>query len=134
MKEFRDIKVSDVMVTEVVIIDGLTTISEAIKLMAEKKTSTLIVDKRHEHDEYGILIAADVATQVLGQDRPPERINAYEIMSKPILFVRPGMDIRYCARFFNRFKISRAPVIDHGRIVGIVSYDSMILRSRAVTG
>lgn len=132
MKEFRDIKVADVMTTNLVIVDGLTTIAEAIKLMAEKETNTLIIDKRHEEDEYGIIIAADIATQVVGQNRPPERISVYEIMSKPILFVRPGMDIRYCARFFSRFKISRAPVIDHGSIIGIVSYDSMILKSVSV--
>ena len=128
MNEQSSTTVTEAMDTEVVIIDGMATISEAIEVMVNKKTSTLIIDKRHDQDEYGILLAADIANQVLAQNKAPERINAYEIMSKPILFVRPDMDIRYCSRFFKRFGISQAPVIDHGTIIGIVSYDSMIIK------
>jgi predicted transcriptional regulator len=128
MNEKTTTTVREAMDTEVVIIDGMATISEAIGVMVAKKTSTLIIDKRHDQDEYGILLAADIANHVLAQNKAPERINAYEIMSKPILFVRPDMDIRYCSRFFKRFGISQAPVIDHGTIIGIVSYDSMIIK------
>ncbi len=132
MSEPWNITVKDVMETNFIVIDGLTTVAEATKLMTESNSRTLIIDKRYEEDEYGILIPADIATQVLAKNRSPERINVYEIMSKPILFVRPEMDIRYCARFFSRFQISRAPIIDHGKILGIVSYDSMILNSPTV--
>jgi len=128
MNEPANITVREAMDTDVVIIDGMATVSEAIEVMVSKKTSTLIIDKRHDQDEYGILLAADIANHVLAQNKAPERINAYEIMSKPILFVRPDMDIRYCSRFFKRFGISQAPVIDHSTIIGIVSYDSMIIK------
>jgi len=61
-------------------------------------------------------------------DRSPERVNVYEIMTKPVMTVRPNMDIRYCARLFDRFGLSRAPVLKHGRVVGIVSFTDMVLR------
>jgi CBS domain-containing protein len=38
------------------------------------------------------------------------------------------MDIRYCARLFDRLGLSRAPVLDQGEVVGIVSFTDMILR------
>ena len=61
-------------------------------------------------------------------DRSPERVNIYEIMSKPVIGVDPEMDIRYCTRLFDKFGLSYAPVIDKGELKGIVSYANMVLR------
>ena len=96
--------------------------------MRHVDTRTLLVDKRHEDDEYGIVLLKDIAVQVLAKDRAPERVNIYEIMTKPVIGVDPDMDIRYCARMFERFGLGRAPVIDQGKVIGIVSYEDMVLR------
>ena len=52
---------------------------------------------------------------------------SYEIMSKPVITVRPEMEIRYCAKLFENFGISHAPVMENDKIVGMVSYYSLIL-------
>ncbi|HFE32042.1 MAG TPA: CBS domain-containing protein [Gammaproteobacteria bacterium] len=122
------IRVRDVMKQQIDIVDGMTTVSEALHTMKHVETKCLIVDKRHENDEYGMVLIADIAKQVLAKDRAPDRVNVYEIMSKPVLTVDPKMDIRYCARLFERFGLSRAPVVDHDRLVGIISYTDMVLR------
>jgi CBS domain-containing protein len=49
-------------------------------------------------------------------------------MTKPVISVRPDMDIRYCARLFDRYGLSRAPVLKQGKVVGIVSFTDMLLR------
>jgi predicted transcriptional regulator len=116
------------MKTNFDLVDGRITVMEALKRMKHVDTKSLIVDKRHEDDEYGMLLLSDVAKQVLGMDRSPERINVYEIMSKPVLSVDPAMDIRYCARYFERFGLTRAPVIEDGKVVGIVSYTDMVMK------
>lgn len=121
-------RVRDVMKTDFDLVDGRMTIMEALRKMKHVETKSLIVDKRHEDDEYGMLLLSDIAKKVLGMDRSPDRINVYEIMSKPVLAVDLCMDIRYCARYFERFGLSRAPVIDHGKVVGIVSYTDMVLK------
>ena len=121
-------RVRDVMKIDFDLVDGRMTVMDALKKMKHVETKSLIVDKRHEDDEYGMLLLSDVAKKVLGMDRSPERINVYEIMSKPVLAVDPRMDIRYCARYFERFGLSRAPVIDNGKVVGIVSYTDMVLK------
>ncbi len=128
MSEHKLIRVRDVMKTQVDIIDGMTTVREALETMRHVETKTLLVDKKHEHDEYGIVLLSDIAKQVLARDRSPDRVNVYEVMSKPVVSVPPDMDIRYCARLFERFGLSRAPVIEDGRIIGIVSYTDMVLR------
>jgi len=131
MSDKRPTIIADVMRDKFVIAHGLTTVSEALAIMREKGVNFLIVDRRDKRDEYGIMLASDIAKHVLAKDRSPDRINIYELMSKPVLFVRPGMDIRYCARFFDRFEISTSPVISKGQIVGIVNYDDLVLTGMA---
>ena len=121
-------RVRDVMKTNFDLIDGRITVMEALKRMKHIDTKSLIVDKRHEDDEYGMLLISDVAKLVLGKDRSPERISVYEIMSKPVLSVDPGMDIRYCARYFERFGLTRAPVVDQDKVVGVVSYTDLVMK------
>ncbi len=121
------IRVRDVMQKEVDIVDGKSVVSEALAQMQHVETRMLIVEKRHADDEYGLVRLGDIARQVLAKDRSPERVNIYEIMSKPVISVSPTMDIRYCARFFERFHLQRAPVIEHGEVVGVIGYDEMLL-------
>jgi predicted transcriptional regulator len=121
------IPVSQVMRKEVTFVNGLTTVFDALRIMKKVQGTSLIVEKRHEHDEYGMLLFSDIAKQVLAKDRAPERVNVYEIMAKPVISVRPAMDVRYCARLFDNFGISHAPVVENDNVVGIVSYYLLVL-------
>jgi len=121
------IRVRDVMLHEFDMVSGQDTVSEALAKMKHVKTRLLMVDKRHDDDEYGIVRLGDIARQVLAKDRSPDRVNVYEIMSKPVISVPPTMDIRYCARLFESFGLQRAPVIDDGKVLGIIGYDEMLL-------
>lgn len=129
MKQLENImRVRDVMKSEVDVVDGMVTVTEALKSMKYPDTRTLIVDKRHEDDEYGVVMFRDMAKKVLARDHSPDRVNIYEIMSKPVLSVHPDMDIRYCTRLFDRFGLSRAPVLEHNKIIGLVSYTDIVLK------
>lgn len=125
------VRVSDVMKKGFDVIDGMTTVSEALKKMKYIETKTLIVDKRDDNDEYGVVLISDIAKQVLAKNRSPDRVNVYEVMAKPVISVDPNMDIRYCARLFENFGLSRAPVIECGKMVGIISFTDMVLRGMA---
>jgi len=127
MSEREVIRVRDVMKKEYDLVDGMVTVQDALQKMQHIETKCLIVNKRHEDDEYGIVMISDIAKLVLAKDRAPDRINVYEIMSKPVIPVDPCMDIRYCARLFERFGLSRAPVIEDRMIIGIVSFTDMVL-------
>jgi len=122
------IRVRDVMKAEVDIVDGMLTVTEALNSMKYPDTRTLIVDKRNENDEYGVVMFRDMAKKVLARDHSPNRINIYEIMSKPVVSVHPDMDIRYCTRLFDRFGLSRAPVLENQQIIGLVSYTDIVLK------
>jgi CBS domain-containing protein len=109
-------------------VDGMDTVAQALERMLHVDTKSLIVRKRHDDDEYGMVLISDIARLVLAKDRAPERVNIYEIMSKPLLNVTPSMDIRYCARLFDRFELSRAPVVEQGEVIGIVSLTDLVVK------
>lgn len=131
MSERTVIRVRDVMKTHFDMVDGMATVAEALSTMKHVDNKCLIVDKRHEDDEYGMLLISDIARHVLGRDKAADRVNVYEVMAKPVVSVDPDMDIRYCARLFHRFELSRAPVVNGGSIVGIVSFTDMVLNGLA---
>ena len=122
------IRVRDVMKQKFDMIDGRFTVMEALRTMKHAETKLLIVEKRHDADEYGMVLISDIAKEVLAKDRSPERVNIYEIMVKPLLPVDPDMDIRYCSRYFERFSLSRAPVIEHKKVIGVISYTDMVMK------
>ena len=128
------IRVSDVMKTEIDIVNGMMTVSEALRSLKYPDTRTMIVDKRHKDDEYGLVMFCDIALRVLAPNLSPNRINIYEIMSKPVVAVDPQMDIRYCTRLFDKFGLSRAPVVENGGILGLVSYTDIVMKGMLIEG
>jgi predicted transcriptional regulator len=129
MSKREVIRVRDVMQPDFDLVDGMDTVQDALdKNMLHRETKCLIVKKRDDDDEFGLVTLSDIARQVLAVDRAPERVNIYEIMTKPALTISPDMDIRYCARIFARFDLTRAPVVEQGEVVGIVSYTDMVLK------
>ena len=119
--------VRNCMRKDVTEIDGRMDVWSALKVMKKAKDTVLIVKRRDEEDEYGMLLFSDVAKKVIARNRAPERVSVYEIMAKPCLTVRPDMEIRYCARLFENFGISHAPVVEGDKIVGTVSYYRLVL-------
>ena len=118
----------DVMKTKCDMVDGLATVAEALETMIHVETKTLIVRKRNDNDEFGMVTLSDIGRKVLALDKALERVNIYEIMTKPVVHVDPDMDIRYTARLFSRFNLTRAPVIHEGEILGIISLTDMVIK------
>jgi predicted transcriptional regulator len=115
------------MRTNVTEVDGQLDVLSALKVMKKVGVTSLIVKRRDENDEHGLVLFSDIAKKVIAKNRAPERVNVYEVMAKPILTVRPDMEIRYCARLFENFGISHAPVVEDDKIIGMVSYYLLVL-------
>ena len=119
--------VRNCMRQDVTEIEGSLDVLSALKIMKKVGDTSLIVKRRDEKDEYGMLLFSDIAKEVVAKNRAPERVSVYEIMAKPVLMVRPDMEIRYCARLFENFGISQAPVVENDKIIGAVSYYRLVL-------
>ena len=128
MNDKKLVRVRDVMKSGIDIVDRMATVEEALRAMEHTENKCLIVKKRNEDDELGMLLITDIARKVLAKDRPPDRVNVYEIMTKPVLSVHANMDIRYCARLFDRMELTRAPVLDGEEVIGVVSLSDLVYR------
>lgn len=123
------VRVRDVMVTEIVTIDGMASAKEAAATMRRTGVSELLVAKRHEDDAWGIVTFMDLIKNVVVPGRDAEHVFVYEIMTKPVITVPAQMDIRYAIRLIQRIGIRRAPVEEMGKLVGMVTLSNLVLDS-----
>lgn len=128
MTPVKYLPVRNVMTTDIEMIDGLTLVSDALERLRRKQISSLIIERRNDEDEYGLLTVHDIARGVLVPDLSPDRVSAYEIMTKPVLSIDVEMNVRYAIRLLTRFSVSRALVLEAGKAVGIVTLRDMVLR------
>jgi len=129
MSEKSYVKVEDIMSTTIATIDATATVQEAVVKMRDAGVSSLVAERRDASDEYGLVVVSDIAKHVIAENRSPERVNVYEIMSKPVLAVPKDMNIRYAVRLLVQFGLSRGLVVDEHRApVGIVTLRDLVLR------
>ena len=126
--EIAVLRVFDVMGTQLHTINGLATVAEAMASMKQYQISSLVVNRRNDDDEPGVVTVSDIAREVISLNRAPERVSVYEIMSKPALTVRSGMLARYAVRLLTQFRVSRALVVDdEGTPLGLVTLRDLVL-------
>jgi len=129
MKQEPYIKVVEVMTRDLHTIDSMATVRQAMEKMTQESVSSLVVDRRDANDEYGMIVVTDIARAVVAGNRSFDRVQVYEVMSKPVVYVDPGMDLRYAIRLLVRFGLSRALVLGPDRqIQGMVTMRDMVLR------
>jgi CBS domain-containing protein len=121
LSDVRFAKAGDVMSKNIVCIEGTASAADAVRMMRDKKVSSLFVNRRGQEDAWGIVTRKDVVNKVVDPGKDPEAVKVFEIMSKPLITVSPGLALKYCARLFNAAGIRRAPVFDGKDIVGILS-------------
>jgi CBS domain-containing protein len=118
-------KASEIMTQDVVTIRGSATVADAIALMKTRGYRTLIVDRRHEQDAYGIVTESDIVGKVVAFGKDPKRMRVYEIMTKPCIAINPDLGVEYVARLFFNTGIHSAPVIQ-GKLLGLVTMSDIL--------
>jgi predicted transcriptional regulator len=116
----------DIMIKELVFIEGLDTIKEAIAKMKAEQIDILFIKKRNLQDAFGVITAKDIVKKVYTLDLDPVEVNVYEIMSKPVISVPSDMNIRYIPRLMLKAKIETAPVEENGKLIGMISFKSLV--------
>ncbi|MCY4129484.1 MAG: CBS domain-containing protein [Gammaproteobacteria bacterium] len=120
-------RVEDHMSKDFHLIDRDATVHEAISLLKQHNLNAVIVDRRDEDDEIGLVTVSDVAREVMGKHRPPDRTYVFEIMTKPIVSVPARMKVVYATRLLANLDLSQAVVTDETRHpIGIVNRRDLV--------
>lgn len=127
-QETTVIRVKDVMTKNIQTISATATAKEAIDGFEASHVSSLVVPRRDDTDELGLVTVRDIATRVIAEGRAVDRVYIYEIMQKPLLTLECDMNVRYAVRLLTRFSLSRAVVVGPDREpMGIVTLRDMVL-------
>jgi len=100
------------------------TVFEALRLMAEKEVGALLVmdDRRIA----GIISERDYARKIvlLGRTSPNTRVE--EIMSSHVVYTHPDQSIEECMAIMTDRRIRHLPVMEEGKLVGIISIGDLV--------
>jgi|Deesub1362A_J573_1020465.scaffolds.fasta_scaffold00057_32 CBS domain-containing protein len=111
-------KVSQIM-HDAIIENPETSVLDSSKLMKEKGVGEVIVEVAE--GKYGIATERDVLKKVVAKALPPEDVMIGIIHTPLHTSIEPQKSIRDASRLFNIRNIRRLPIIDRGRVVGIIS-------------
>ena len=112
-------KLEDIMEKHVVTVNTQDTITRAAWLMEEENVGSLVV--LDEGFVTGIITDRDVTVRCVSKDHDASMCLVSHHMSSPITMESPKTDIIDAARTMSERQIKRLPIIDRGRLVGLVS-------------
>jgi len=122
-------RLKDIMVGEVVTIEANATVRKAVRLMNNREIGCLIV--LQDGKPAGIVTERDMMKRVLVASRDPRAAEVGEIMSKPLLSMEPKKEIEDAVKLMFKHKIKKLPVIENGRLVGLVTLTDLTNFMRA---
>jgi CBS domain-containing protein len=97
---------------------------EAAHLMAQKKIGGLLVV---DGDQIiGIVTERDYAHKLVPMGRAPGDTPVRDIMSSPVMYVRPQHTSSECMALMTENRLRHLPVVDGGRLVGLVSIGDLV--------
>jgi CBS domain-containing protein len=107
------------MTKDVVTIEGDKTVLEAAKVMRMKKFSSLVVTDKGK--TVGIVTERDLVRKVLAEDRDPNKLLIYQIMSTDLITTTPETSIENAAKIMTEQRVRRLPVMKSTKLVGIIT-------------
>ncbi|MCK4304993.1 MAG: CBS domain-containing protein [Candidatus Eisenbacteria sp.] len=99
---------------------------EALQMMAEKDVGALLV--LEEGQVVGVFSERDYARKVVLEGKSSKTVPVSDLMTKRIIFVGPEETIDTCMKLMTAKRIRHLPVLDDGRLIGLVSVGDVVKR------
>jgi len=123
------VTVQDVMVRDIVTIDGSATLLEAALLMRDANVGMLPV--MEEGVVRGVVTDRDLVVRAMSRDVRPSELPTSECLSEPARCAEPDWSLGEAMDEMARQQVGRLPVVDGGgSVIGVVTLSSLALRSR----
>ena len=118
-------KVSDLMSTNVVTVPPDFSVADAAKTMEHRDIGILPVCSTDGRIQ-GVLTDRDIITRCVAARIDPKQMKVQDLMTRGVVSVSPDEDIKAAADIMSGEQIRRLPVVEHERIVGILSLADLV--------
>ena len=116
--------VRDIMSKDVRVVRSDTTVKEVVATMNKFNIGSIIVVQGDR--PVGIITERDILQRLVEPCLAPETLTARHLMTSPVITISETASIEETARLMARKKIKKLPVMNNGKIVGIVSYTDIV--------
>ncbi|RLF29589.1 MAG: CBS domain-containing protein [Thermoplasmata archaeon] len=114
-----DVLVKEAMKANPVIVKPDMTVLEAARLMRKQKIGNVIVVEKKQ--PIGILTESDILKKIVAENKNPDDVQVKDVMSTPIIVVDPYKTVEEAMKIMDRSNIRRLPVIENGKLIGIIT-------------
>jgi len=118
------VPVVEIMTQSPVTIPATATAKEAAGLMRDREIGSLVVVETGK--PMGIVTERDIVTKVAAPDKQPSRVLVRDIMTSPVVVVHPHEEVAEAAKLMSQRKIRRLPVVQEGKLVGMITENDII--------
>lgn len=118
--------VKDVMVNDVVCVSPFAKLREALSLMKNHNVKSLVVEKQHPNDAYGLITYTNILKTVVAEDGDIDLLNVYDACAKPALAVGKSLAVRQVASLMTEHRVKRILVLEDNDLLGFVNMDDIM--------
>lgn len=115
----REVSVAEVMNKAVIVMDIKSDIPAIAREMVSRDAGSVIITENGK--AMGIITERDLVKGIVTEDRRPSEIKASEILSTPLVTVKPETGVVKASEIMLKANIKRLPVLENGTIIGVVS-------------
>ena len=120
-------KVRDIMTDSVIRIHPEETAAVAARMLTHYNIGALPVCD-HDGQLKGLITDRDIVTRCLATGRQPEQTRIREVMTAGVITAMPDMDTAVAAHLMGRQQVRRLPVVENGKLCGMVSLGDLAVR------
>jgi CBS domain-containing protein len=124
--------VRDAMTEDPRSIGASASVVEAARLMREQHIGSLPVTE--DERLVGMITDRDITTRVVAENAIPETTSVGDVYSRDLISVEPNNDLEDALQVMARHRVRRLPVVENGRLVGMVAQADIALKENERTG
>lgn len=122
--------VRDIMSKEVKVVRPDTTMKEVVATMNKFDIGSILVVQSER--PVGIITERDILRREVEPCLAPETLTARHVMTSPVVTINEEASIEEAARLMAKKKAKRLPVMNNGKLVGIITYTDIVFKVPAM--
>ena len=109
-------------------IGASASVVEAARLMRDEHIGSLPITD--DEELVGMITDRDITTRVVAEAADPKMTSVGDVVSRHLISIEPDEDLEEAVQLMASHQVRRLPVVENGRLVGIVAQADVALNLR----